>query len=252
MSLRFEGKVLFTTGAGSGLAREVARRFSREGGRVAVADLNADHAKATAAELTGALALAVDVTSEDGVAEAVRQAHQHFGRIDCAFNAAGIADFGPIEEWSLARWNRMFAVHVGGTFLVCKNVLPIMRAQGGGAIVNMASSAALSAQLNNAPYGAAKGAIVSFSRQLALEAAPLVRVNVVAPGGINTAMTQPLYLKRGDGDLKKGAALTAQRNVMKRVGEPDEVAAPVCHLLSDESSFITGHVLVIDGGKSVV
>lgn len=250
--MRFKGKVLFATGAGSGLAREVARRFTREGGRVAAVDLDGKRAEATAAELTGALALAADVTNEDVVAETVKKAHAHFGRIDCVFNAAGYADFDPIEKWTLERWNRLFAVHVGATFLVCKNVLPLMRAQGGGSIVNMASSAALFAQNNNAPYGAAKGAIISFSRQLVLEAAPTIRINVVAPGGINTAMTEPLYIKRGDGDIKKGAAITAQRNVMKRVGEPDEVAAPVCHLLSDEASFITGHVLVIDGGKSVV
>ena len=167
MTQRFAGKVLLTTGAGSGLAAAVARRFSREGGRVAVLDLDGGRAAAVASELDGSIGMAVDVASEDGVRDAVASAHQQLGRIDCVFNAAGHADFGPIEEWTLERWNRMMGVHVGGTFLVCKNVLPIMRAQGGGAIVNVASIAAIVAQPFNSPYGAAKSAIAGFTRQLA-------------------------------------------------------------------------------------
>ena len=143
MTQRFAGKVLLTTGGGSGLAAAVARRFAREGGRVAVLDIDGARAQAVASELDGSIGLACDVASEDGVRDAVAAAHRQLGRIDCAFNAAGHADFGPIEEWTLARWNRMMGVHVGGTFLVCKNVLPIMRAQGGGSIVNVASIAAI-------------------------------------------------------------------------------------------------------------
>ena len=117
MSSRFKDKVLLTTGGGSGLAAAVARRFSNEGGRVAVLDMNADRANAVAAELPGSIALAVDVASEDGVRDAVASVQHQLGRIDCVFNAAGHADFGPIETWTLERWNRMLGVHVGGTFL---------------------------------------------------------------------------------------------------------------------------------------
>ena len=250
MSSRFKDKVLLTTGGGSGLAAAVARRFSNEGGRVAVLDMNADRANAVAAELPGSIALAVDVASEDGVRDAVASVQHQLGRIDCVFNAAGHADFGPIETWTLERWNRMLGVHVGGTFLVCKNVLPLMRAQGGGSIVNVASIAAIVAQPTNSPYGAAKGAIIGFSRQLALEAAPLVRVNVVAPGRIRTGMTVPLWKQRAGGDVDAGAAQAAALNMLKRVGEPDDIAAPVCFLFSDEAGFMTGTTLVPDGGET--
>ena len=251
MTNRFAGKVLLTTGGGSGLAAAVARRFAREGGRVAVLDLDGGRATAVAAELEGSIGLAVDVASEDGVRDAVASAHRQLGRIDCVFNAAGHADFGPIEEWTLERWNRMMGVHVGGTFLVCKNVLPIMRAQGGGSIVNVASIAAIVAQPFNSPYGAAKSAIAGFTRQLAREAAPLVRVNCVAPGRIRSGMTEPLWKMRG-GSIDAGAAQAAALNMLQRVGEADDIAAPVCFLLSDEAGFMTGTMTVPDGGETLL
>ncbi|MCY7307619.1 MAG: SDR family oxidoreductase [Rhodoferax sp.] len=250
MAGRFDGKVLLTTGGGSGLAEAVARRFARDGGRVAVLDMRGDAADAVAAQLPGSIGLAVDVASEDGVRDAVASAHRQLGRIDCVFNAAGHADFGPIEEWTLERWNRMLGVHVGGTFLVCKNVLPIMRAQGGGSIVNVASIAALVAQPRNAPYGAAKAAIIGFTQQLAMEAAPLIRVNVVAPGRIRSGMTVPLWKQRGGGDIDTGVAQAAALNMLKRVGEPDDIAGPVCFLFSEDAAFMTGKTLVPDGGES--
>lgn len=251
MSRRFEGKVLLTTGGGSGLAAAVARRFASEGGRVAVLDIDAGRATAVAAELDGSIGMAVDVASEDGVRDAVASAHKQLGRIDCVFNAAGHADFGPIEEWTLERWNRMMGVHVGGTFLVCKNVLPLMRAQGGGSIVNVASIAAIVAQPKNSPYGAAKAAIAGFSRQLALEAAPLVRVNVVAPGRIRSGMTVPLWKMRGGGDIDTGVSQAAALNMLKRVGEPEDIAGPVCFLFSDDAAFVTGTTIVPDGGETI-
>ena len=252
MTQRFAGKVLLTTGGGSGLAAAVARRFAHEGGRVAVLDMDAGRANAVAAELPGSISLAVDVASEDGVRDAVAATHKQLGRIDCVFNAAGHADFGPIEQWTLERFNRMLGVHVGGTFLVCKYVLPLMRAQGGGSIVNVASIAAIVAQPNNAPYGAAKAAIWGFSRQLAKEAAPLVRVNVVAPGRIRSGMTEPLWKMRGGGSIDAGVAQAAALNMLGRVGEPDDIAAPVCFLFSDESAFMTATSLVPDGGETAL
>ncbi len=174
----FEGKVLFATGGGSGIAAATARRFAAGGGRVAVVDLDAGQgAGGRRRHRRGAIGLGADVADEASVVAAVEATREQLGRIDCVLNAAGHAAFGPIEEWTLERWHRMMAVHAGGTFLVCKHVLPIMREQGGGSIVNIASTAALTANKNNSPYGAAKGAIVSFSRQLAREAAPDVRVN---------------------------------------------------------------------------
>lgn len=252
MTNRFENQVLVVTGGGSGLAAALARRYSSEGGRVAIMDLDLQKAQAVASDCPGSIALAADVSREDEVEAAVAEAHRKLGRIDAAFNAAGHADFGPIESWSLERWNRMLGVHLGGTFLMCKYVLPLMRSQGGGAIVNVASIAALVAQPFNAPYGAAKGAIIGFSRQLALEAAPLVRVNVVAPGRIRTGMTVPLWQQRGGGDLRTGEAQAAAMNMLKRVGEPEDIVGPVAFLLSKDAAFMTGTYLTPDGGETAL
>lgn len=251
--MRFEGKVLFATGAGSGLAEATARQFAAEGGRVAVADLAGDRAEAVAASLPGSIALTLDVSDEAAVCDAVATAHDRLGRIDFVFNAAGIADFGPIEEWDLARWNRMMGIHAGGTFLVCRYTVPIMKSLGGGGIVNVASVAAITAQPFNAPYGAAKAAIAGYTRQLALELAPhSIRVNAVAPGRVRSGMTTPLYTARGGGSYEEGAKQAASHNPQNRVGEPEDIARPVCFLFSEESRFITGQVIVPDGGETIV
>jgi NAD(P)-dependent dehydrogenase (short-subunit alcohol dehydrogenase family) len=249
--MRFENKILLATGGASGLAAAVARRFTDEGGRVAVVDRDADRAEAVADTLDGAIALGCDVADEDAVAAVVGKAEQHFGSIDCVFNAAGHAEFGPVVEWSFEAWQRMMTVHAGGTFLVCREVLPGMRQRGAGSIVNVASVAALVAQTGNAPYGAAKGAILSFSRQLAKDAAPIIRVNTIAPGRTRTGMTEPIMIERA-GSIEAGTEMFGQGNLQKRVAEPEEIAAPVCFLLSDDASFITGALLVADGGETAV
>ena len=247
--MRFNGKVLLVTGGASGLGAAVARRFTADGGRVAVVDRDEPRAQAVAGELDGAIAIGADVADEEAVGRCADTVARHFGSIDCLFNAAGHAEFGPIGEWSFDRWQRMLTVHVGGTFLFCRQVLPVMRAGGGGAIVNVASVAAVKAQSGNAPYGAAKGAIAAFSRQLARDVAPRIRVNTVAPGRTRTGMTEPLMIARA-GSVDQGMITFGQANLQKRVAEPEEIAAPVCFLLSAEASFITGALLVVDGGES--
>ena len=220
---------------------------------MAVLDLDGASAEAVAAELEGRSGSSSTCWTRTRSQTAVATTVAELGRIDCVFNAAGHADFGPIEEWSLERWNRMLGVHAGGTFLSCKHTLPHLRAAGGGSIVNVASIAAITAQPFNAPYGAAKAAIVGFTRQLARDVAPdNIRVNAVAPGRIKTGMTTPLYTERGGGDFEKGAALAIPGIPLGRIGEPREIADPVCFLLSDEASFITGQVIAPDGGETSI
>lgn len=250
--MRFEGRHLFVTGGGSGIAAAVARRFTAEGGRVAVSDVDEARAVAVAAELPGAVGLACDVSDEESVRTALAAAQEHLGGVDGVVNAGGHAEFGPIEEWTLERWNRMMLVHAGGTFLVCKHALPLLRLRGGGSIVNVASVSALIAQRNNAPYGAAKAAVAGFTRQLALEVGPEIRVNAVAPGRTHSGMTDPIMLARGDGDLSRGAAAFGQGNIQKRVAAPEELAATVCFLLSDDAAFMTGATVVADGGETII
>jgi NAD(P)-dependent dehydrogenase (short-subunit alcohol dehydrogenase family) len=249
---RFDGRVLLATGAGSGIAEATARRFAAEGGRVAVLDRDAERAAAVAADLDGSIGIGVDVADEESVARAVATTTERLGRIDCVLNAAGHFQDGPLPDWTHENWTRMLAVHAGGAFAVCKHALPLMRARDGGAIVNVASIAAVVSQHQNTAYGAAKGAIVAFSRQLALEAAPSIRVNVVLPGRVRTGMTQGALLRMGDGDLERGAVVAAEPVLLRRMAGPEELAAPICFLLADEASFITGAALVVDGGETVV
>ncbi len=242
LSTRFQDKVLLATGAGSGLAAATAGRFAAEGGRVAVLDLDAERADSVAGGLEGSVGIACDVADESSVQAAVREAIERLGRIDCVLNAAGFVHFAPVEELAVEDWNRMLAVHLTGTFLVCKTTLPHLRAAGGGSIVNVASVTALVARANLAAYSAAKGGIIAFSRQFALEAgADGVRVNVVAPGSVRTPMTRTVYL---DGTLPQ--------SIQARLAEPEEIATTACFLFSDESSFFTGSLLVADGGATAV
>lgn len=250
--MRFQDRVLFVTGGGSGIGAATARRFAAEGGRVAVVDLDRERAEKVAAELDAAVGISADVSSEESVVAALRQARQQLGPVDCAFNAAGHAEFDLIQDWTWDRWMKMFAVHAGGTFLVCKHVAPQMRERGGGSIVNVASVAAVVGQGGNAVYGAAKGAVLSFSKQLAREFGPQIRVNTIAPGRTRSGMTEPIILERGGGDVEQGKAAFGQANIQKRTADPEEIAAPVCFLLSADASFITGAVLFADGGETAI
>jgi NAD(P)-dependent dehydrogenase (short-subunit alcohol dehydrogenase family) len=239
---RFDGKVLLATGAGSGIGAAVARAYAAEGGRVAIADLTEERAGQVAEELEGAIAIACDVADEAAVQDAVGATLRALGRIDGVLNSAGYVTLAPIDELTLEEWNKMLAVHLTGTFLVCRAALPALRTGGGGAIVNVASTAGLRARPNLAAYAAAKGGVIAFSRELALEvAADRIRVNVVAPGSVRTPLTAPVY-----------GAHARPASILGRLAEPEEIAATACFLLADDSSFYTGSVLVPDGGQTAL
>ncbi len=252
--VRFEGKVLLATGGASGIAEATARRFASEGGRVAIIDIDDERGQDVASQLPGSVAFGVDVADEPALSAAIEATRDRLGRIDCVLNNAGHVDVGPIEGWPVdgERWHRMMSVTLGGAFSVCRHVAPIMREQGGGSIVNMASIAGLLAFKNSALYGAMKMSMVPLSKQLARELAPEIRVNVVAPGRVHTRTTEPAMIKLGGGDLEKGLRLFGAPTVQKRPGTAEEIAAPICFLLSEEASFVTGSFLVVDGGETLV
>src|SRR3954452_10083650 len=186
--------------------------------------------------------LACDVADERSMQDAVRRAHDELGPLDCVFNGAGVVKFTPFEELSVEEWNWHLAVHLTGTFLVCRTTMPLLRAAGGGSIVNVASTSALLARPNLAAYAAAKGGIISFSRQLALDAASSnVRVNVIAPGSVRTPMTADVYTPGEN-----------PHSIQARFGEPEEIASAACFLFADESGFFTASMLVADGGATAL
>jgi NAD(P)-dependent dehydrogenase (short-subunit alcohol dehydrogenase family) len=248
--MRFENKVIFVTGGASGIGRATAERVVDEGGRAALVDLDLDRARAAAAQIGNAIGLAANVADEGQVKAAVDATVAELGGIDLALAGAGHAEFGPTAEWDSERFMRMLSVHVGGTFYTCKHVLPAMKSRGSGSIVTIASTAAVMANNNNVPYGAAKAGISGLTRQLMFEALPEVRINCIAPGRTITGMTTPLMLARG-GDMEKGEEIFGAAIPMKRMGTADELASAICFFLSDDASFITGQTLVVDGGETI-
>ncbi|AFM20126.1 dehydrogenase of unknown specificity, short-chain alcohol dehydrogenase like protein (plasmid) [Mycolicibacterium chubuense NBB4] len=255
MTGRLQGRVAMITGAGSGIGRASAELFAAEGAAVAVVDLRADAAQETADKITAsggrALALAADVTSAQQVEAAVGQAVAEFGSLDLLYNNAGIDSRGSVAEATEEDWDRCFAVNVKGTFLCSKAVVPHLRDAGGGAIVNQGSVAGLVAVPNFAAYCAAKGAVASLTRSMAVDLAPQrIRVNAICPGTVFTPLMEPMLRARGGGDLEAGLAKTLVKYPIGRLGTPEEIARVALFLSSDEASFMTGSIVAADGGMT--
>lgn len=249
--MRFKGRTLLATGAASGIGASVVERFVAEGGRVAILDRDEDKASEIAGRLERAVAIRCDVSSEASVKEAVARAADMLEGIDCVLNSAGHVFNQPITEMLLEDWNKMLTVHLTGTFLICREAIPHIRR--GGSVVNMSSVAALAGARNLAAYSAAKGGVLAFSRQLAVELAPQeIRVNAVLPGSIETPMSIELALNRGNGDLAAGIQPIIDTTPLGRVGKPHEAASAILFLLSDDASYFTGTQLVPDGGRTAI
>jgi NAD(P)-dependent dehydrogenase (short-subunit alcohol dehydrogenase family) len=246
--MRFDGRTLFCTGGGSGIGAAVCRRYALDGGSVAVVDINGDAAAEVAASIDGAISFGVDISDEQAVSAAIAATADAFGGISAVYNGAGNLTVGTTEGYDARDFMRMLEVHALGTFLVCREAIPALRASGHGAIVNTSSVIALVARATLGPYSAAKGAVHSYTRQLAIELAPEVRVNSVAPGRTVTGMTEHIYRELGGGDLEVGMRKAGEEVMLGRVAMPDELAASICFLLSDDASYVTAHCLVVDGG----
>ena len=180
---------------------------------------------------------------------AVAAGLDRFGKLDGVVNAAGADLTAPLEETGEAEWNRMMAVNLNGPYLVCRAILPALRRAGGGTIVNISSAAALKPLRHRTAYCAAKAGLVTFGKALAIEAAEDgIRVNTICPGVVDTPMLRSSYEGLPDGDAR--LAELRSRNVLGRIADPAEIANAALFLSSDESSFVTGSVLAVDGGRS--
>lgn len=246
---RLEGKVAIVTGGGSGIGRATAELFAKEGARVVVADYQSEMGRETleAIQKAGGEArfVPVDVSNSAEVARMVEAAVAAYGGIDILFNGAGVLFFGTVLETDEKTWNRVLAINLTGTFLCSKAVLPHMIQRGGGAIVNVSSSTgAHDAGSNAAAYVTSKGGVALLTKAMAVDhAQDNVRVNALAPGPTDTPMLRENFSPER---LKE----FAQAFPMKRLGRPGEIAGAALFLVSDESSFVTGALLAVDGGQT--
>jgi NAD(P)-dependent dehydrogenase (short-subunit alcohol dehydrogenase family) len=243
---RLTDRVAVITGAGSGIGLASARRLAAEGARIVAVDIDEAAGKAAAAE-TGGLFIAADVASEDQVRMLFEQAAERFGRIDIAFNNAGISppEDDSILDTGLEAWRRVQEVNLTSVYLCCKYVIPYMRRQGKGSIINTASFVAvLGAATSQISYTASKGGVLAMSRELGVQfAREGIRVNALCPGPVDTPLLREVFAA----DPER-AARRLVHVPMGRFAQPEELAAAVAFLASDDASFITASAFLVDGG----
>ncbi|WP_428245808.1 SDR family NAD(P)-dependent oxidoreductase [Ferrovibrio sp.] len=238
-------KVALVTGAARGLGLAATRKFLAQGWRVAMLDILGDTLRQAATALNqpdAILSLESDIADPAAITAAVAKAHKHFGRIDALVNNAGIAVFKPILEVTLEDWSRVMAVNLTGPFLMTQAVAPIMRDQGGGAVVNITSISGLRASTLRVAYGTSKAGLAHLTKQQAAEFGALnIRVNAVAPGPVDTAMAKAVHTPEIRADYHDHIPLN-------RYGLEEELANAIYFLCSDQAGYITGQVLCVDGG----
>ncbi|PNU19035.1 beta-ketoacyl-ACP reductase [Geothermobacter hydrogeniphilus] len=239
-------RVVLITGAGRGIGAAIARRFAAEGARLALVDVNAEQLQSFAAELEAGgcqvLPISADITDKARVEQLMAEVTGHFGRLDVLVNNAGIIRDGFISKISEQDWDQVIDVNLKGAFLCCQAAFPTLKAQQYGKIVNIVSRAWLG-NIGQANYSASKGGLVSLTRTLALEFARFqINVNAVAPGLIDTPMSQSMP--------EEARARLIRMQPTGKMGKVEDIAAAVAFLASDDAVFITGQVLHVDGGKS--
>ncbi|MDF2726167.1 MAG: family oxidoreductase [Paenibacillus sp.] len=248
-------KVVVVTGGGSGIGQAVCRRFAAEGAKVAVIGRTLSKCENTAAEIAAAggtaLAVQADVAVEEEVKRAIRSVLDRFGKIDVLVNNAAVCPQIKLTDMSFSQWNEVIGCNLGSIFLACREVIPHMLDAGGGAIVNLSSVHALATSEGYAAYAAAKGGIVSMTRAVALDYAKSnIRVNAVLPGAVHTPMLES-SVKKLDDDKANIMQIWNDAQPIGRVGKAEEIASVVLFAASPDNSFMTGAVLVADGGMTI-
>ena len=248
---RLKNKVAIVTGAASGNGEAIAVLFAKEGASVIVADLDDENGRRVVERIASEGGKAVfcrcDVTRAEDAENVVKTAETRFGGLDVVVNNAGIGLWGTVEEMEPDNWERVMAVNVRGVYLVSKYAIPALRRRGGGAIVNIGSGAGLIGTRNSAAYCASKGAVVNLTRAMALDhASEGIRVNCVCPGVVDTPFNQKVLA------MQQNPEQTLQEQIkahpLGRLARPEEVAKAVLFLASEESSFTTGSLVMVDGG----
>lgn len=250
--MRLAGKNAIITGSGSGIGRASALRFASEGAHVIVNDIHQEHGKETVEEIRknggSASFFLADVTNPADVQALTQFAIRNYGKIDILFNNAGISNVGRIDEVEPDVWDKVMSVNVKGVYLPCKYIVPYMMEEKSGCIINMSSCAAEIGLLKRALYSATKGAVLSLTKAMQVDYAPYnIRVNAILPGTIYTPFVEN-YLKSAYDDPTEAIAGIKKRQLSGELGKPEDVANAALFLASDESSFMMGSPLYIDGG----
>lgn len=247
--MTFEDKVAIVTGAAKGIGWGIAKVFNARGAKVVVVDWDEENGKKTADELCqNGLAIFVkcDVSNEDQVKAMIDKTIETYGRIDILVNNAGIGVYKSVLDATSEDWDRCQAVNLKGIFLCCKYAIPHMQKLGKGAIINISSVHSHATVNGVAPYAASKGGITALTRNLAIDYGPAIRVNSIAPGWVLTPLIQSIF-DSYDNPAEQQRAVE-NRQVMKRIGIPEDIGYAAAFLASDEASFITGTQLFVDGG----
>jgi NAD(P)-dependent dehydrogenase (short-subunit alcohol dehydrogenase family) len=254
LNLRLAGKVAIITGAAVGIGEASALLFADEGAAVVCVDIDQLGAEDTAAAIRAAggkaIAITADVRRASDTAQMVNAAIDEFGHLDVLFNNAGTAVHGQLHEFDEAQWDLDMDTNLKGVYLGCKAALPVFLKQGAGNIISTASTLGLLAFPGFPAFSAAKAGVINLTKTLALEYGPAIRVNCVCPGATDTPVIRRA-IQRWDDPVEGERVVASINRVMRRLATPREIANAALFLASDESSFVTGHTLVVDGGQTI-